>query len=58
MQRLQHFVSNDDGQDVAEYGLLMAGVGLVVLVGATSLGTNLHVWMGFLAAEISSHVGA
>jgi Flp pilus assembly pilin Flp len=58
MQHLDQLVRNEDGQDVAEYGLLVAGVGLLVLVGTTSLSTNLYTWFGVLAARITSTVGA
>lgn len=58
MEHLERLVSSEDGQDVAEYGLLVAGVGLLVLVGTTSLGTNLYTWFGVLAAQITSMVGA
>jgi len=58
MERVQQFVRNQDGQDVAEYGLLVAGVGLLVLAGTTSLGANLHTWFGVLADRITGMVGA
>jgi Flp pilus assembly pilin Flp len=58
MPRIQQFVHNEDGQDVAEYGLLVAGVGLLVLVGSASLGSNLHAWFDAVAAQVTSHIGA
>ena len=58
MEHVDQLLRSEDGQDVAEYGLLVAGVGLLVLVGTTSLGTNLYTWFGVLAARITSMVGA
>lgn len=51
-------IFDEDGQDAAEYGLLIAGVGLLVLAGASSLGANVHAWMGIIAARVSSFTGA
>jgi Flp pilus assembly pilin Flp len=58
MEHLDQLVRNEDGQDVAEYGLLVAVMGLLVLVGTTSLGANLHAWFDVLATQITSMVGA
>ncbi|MBV9598753.1 MAG: Flp family type IVb pilin [Chloroflexi bacterium] len=57
MECAQQFICNDNGQDVAEYGLLVAGVGLLVLVGATSLGSNLQTWFDNIATRVTSNVG-
>ena len=57
MERVHQFASDEDGQDVAEYGLLVAGVGLLVLAAATSFGSNLHVWFGNIANELESVLG-
>jgi Flp pilus assembly pilin Flp len=54
----KQFINNESGQDLAEYGLLVAGVGLLVLVGGSSLGSNVYVWFGVVAAHITSLVGA
>jgi Flp pilus assembly pilin Flp len=57
MERIEQLIRNDSGQDVAEYGLLVAGVGLLVLIGVTSLGANLHTWFGGLATRVTANVG-
>jgi Flp pilus assembly pilin Flp len=57
MERIEQFIRKDGGQDVAEYGLLVAGAGLLVLVGATSLGANLQAWFATIAAQLTSLVG-
>jgi Flp pilus assembly pilin Flp len=57
MERVDQLIRNDGGQDVAEYGLLLAGVGLLVLVGASSLGANLYTWFGLIATRVTTNVG-
>jgi Flp pilus assembly pilin Flp len=54
---MSHLLNDDQGQDVAEYGLLVAGVGLLVLLGTASLGSQLHDWFAVLATRIISLVG-
>jgi Flp pilus assembly pilin Flp len=58
MQHLEQFIRDADGQNAAEYGLLVAGLGLLVLVATTSLGANLSAWLSVTAAQITSTVGA
>ena len=53
MEHLEQFIHDADGQDAAEYGLLVAGLGLLVLVATTSLGANLSAWLGVIAAQIT-----
>jgi Flp pilus assembly pilin Flp len=55
---LATFIRQDDGQNVAEYGLLVAGVGLLVLVSAASLGVHVHDWFQAIAAHVTSLIGA
>jgi Flp pilus assembly pilin Flp len=54
MQHLEQFIHDTDGQDTVEYGLLVAGLGLLVLVATTSLGANLSRWMSNIATQIAS----
>ena len=42
----------EDGQDVAEYGLIVALIGLLVLGGSTSFGQQLHTWFLVLGTRI------
>jgi Flp pilus assembly pilin Flp len=58
MERAAQFIHDEDGQDVAEYGLLVAGVGLLVLASATSLGTSLHTWFAVIADQLNSYLGS
>jgi len=50
--RLRQFIRDNRGQDLAEYGLLVAAVGLLVLGGTASLGTNLQTWLAAVAAKL------
>jgi len=44
---LQTFTRQEDGQDLAEYGLLVALIALLVFAGVTGLGINLlDYWNG------------
>lgn len=40
IERLQQFWSNDQGQDIAEYALMLAVVAIVVIVTVQQIGTN------------------
>jgi Flp pilus assembly pilin Flp len=39
---LKHFVREEQGQDVVEYALLVAGIGLVIFVGINTFGTRMN----------------
>jgi Flp pilus assembly pilin Flp len=54
MQRLSQFVRDEAGQDVVEYGLLIATIAIVVLIGVGIFGTNIQVWFQNLAARITT----
>lgn len=49
---MQRFLRHEDGQDVVEYGLLVATLGLLVLMGTTSLGAAIFVWLSGIAARL------
>ncbi|MBV9547061.1 MAG: Flp family type IVb pilin [Chloroflexi bacterium] len=55
---MQQFIREDDGQDVVEYGLLVATIGLVVLVGTGAFGSNISTWFGTLSSKVTSHTGS
>jgi Flp pilus assembly pilin Flp len=55
---MRHLIKNDEGQNAPEYGLLVTGVGLLVLIGTSSLGSSLHEWYAVVAARITSLIGA
>ena len=54
MQRLSHFISDDSGQDVVEYGLLIATIAIVVLIGVGIFGQNINAWFQSLAGRITT----
>lgn len=54
MERLSHFIDDDSGQDVVEYGLLIATIAIVVLIGVGIFGQNINVWFQSLAGRITT----
>ncbi|MGI9659299.1 MAG: Flp family type IVb pilin [Gaiellaceae bacterium] len=42
MKNLKNLVKNEDGQTMAEYGIILFVIALVAIVGATLLGTDLR----------------
>jgi pilus assembly protein Flp/PilA len=50
----QQFVRDDDGQDVVEYGLLIATIAIVVLVATSAFGTQISAWFNRLAGRITT----
>jgi len=51
-------VRSDDGQDLIEYVLIGALVSIVVVAGATALGTNLNDWYQGMADWVSDMTAA
>lgn len=45
--------TNEKGQDLAEYGLLIGVIALIVIVGAALVGTNLLTFFNGLATTIA-----
>jgi len=58
MEMVQQFIREDEGQDVVEYGLLVATIGLVVLFGTQAFGNEINVWFGKLAGKITAQTGS
>jgi len=54
MQRLSQFIRDEAGQDVVEYGLLIATIAIVVLIGVGFFGTQINAWFTNLAARITT----
>ena len=54
MELLRQFIREEDGQDVVEYGLLIATIAIVVLVGISFFGTNIEAWFRTLAGRITT----
>ena len=54
MQRFSHFLFDESGQDVVEYGLLIATIAIVVLIGVGFFGSSVNTWFQNLAAKITT----
>jgi pilus assembly protein Flp/PilA len=54
MQRLSHFIGDESGQDVVEYGLLIATIAIVVLIGVGIFGQNINTWFQTLSGRITT----
>jgi Flp pilus assembly pilin Flp len=46
--------SEESGQDVVEYGLLIATIAIVVLLAITNFGVQITDWFGTLAGHITT----
>ena len=53
-QLAQQFAREEDGQDVVEYGLLIATIAIVVLVATAAFGTQISAWFNRLAGRITT----
>jgi pilus assembly protein Flp/PilA len=54
MQRIHQFIEDESGQDVVEYGLLIATIAIIVLIGVGIFGQNINAWFSNLAARITT----
>lgn len=54
MKRLSHFLFDEAGQDVVEYGLLIATIAIVVLIGVGFFGNQINAWFQNLAGKITT----
>jgi Flp pilus assembly pilin Flp len=54
MESIRKFARDEDGQDVVEYGLLIATIAIVVLVGVGFFGSNISAWFQTLAGRITT----
>jgi len=48
------FVQRENGQDVVEYGILIATIAVVVLLGVTTFGQQITPWFSQLAGRITT----
>ncbi len=55
---VQQLIREDEGQDVVEYGLLVATIGLVVLAGTAAFGSNIQGWFSTLSTKVTTHTGS
>lgn len=53
-QLIKRFVREDDGQDLIEYILLGSLIAIVVVGGASALGTNINGWYNAMAGWVST----
>jgi Flp pilus assembly pilin Flp len=54
MESIRKFIRDEDGQDVVEYGLLIATIAIVVLIGVGFFGSNISIWFQTLAGRITT----
>jgi pilus assembly protein Flp/PilA len=54
MKSVVRFLRDEDGQDVVEYGLLIATIAIVVLIGVGIFGSNINRWFENLAGRITT----
>jgi len=55
MSGIREFIREEDGQDVVEYGLLIATIAIVVLVGINIFGQDIQAWFKVLANRITTN---
>ena len=51
---LSRFVGDAAGQDVVEYGLIIATIAVVVLIGTMAFGNQIRPWFEHLAGMITT----
>ena len=54
MKLIKQFVEEEEGQDVVEYGLLIATIAIVVLVATAAFGSSINDWFGKLSGRITT----
>jgi Flp pilus assembly pilin Flp len=54
MDSVRTFLRDEDGQDVVEYGLLIATIAIVVLLGVGFFGSQIRDWFTTLAGRITT----
>jgi pilus assembly protein Flp/PilA len=54
MESVARFLREEDGQDVVEYGLLIATIAIVVLIGVGIFGSEINKWFTNLAGRITT----
>ena len=55
MRFVQQFIRDEDGQDVVEYGLLIAVIAVVTLASTKSFGISINSWFNGLAGKITTN---
>ncbi len=54
MQHVSVFFRDESGQDVVEYGLLIATIAIVVLIGVGIFGNSINAWFQTLGGRITT----
>jgi Flp pilus assembly pilin Flp len=54
LQILRHLWTNDAGQDVAEYALMLAVVLLIVVASVSAIGTNANTVFNSVASQLTA----
>jgi pilus assembly protein Flp/PilA len=54
MEKLIRFFKDEEGATAAEYALLIALIAVVLIVGATALGTAINAKLGTVATDITN----
>ena len=54
MDGIARFLDDESGQDVVEYGLLIATIAIVVLIGVGIFGGSINSWFASLAGRITT----
>jgi pilus assembly protein Flp/PilA len=54
MKSMLQFLRDEDGQDVVEYGLLIATIAIVVLISVSFFGGQIKSWFEILAGRITT----
>ena len=52
---IEQFARDEAGQDVVEYGLLIATIAIVVLVATQAFGDSIKQWFGNLSSRITTN---
>lgn len=52
MNKIRGFVREEEGQGMAEYGLILAGVAVVAIAAFTALGDEVKVLIGKVTGEL------
>jgi Flp pilus assembly pilin Flp len=50
----QQFASEENGQDVVEYGILIATIAIVILISTAAFGEQITAWFSRLAGRITT----
>ena len=51
---IESFIRDESGQDVVEYGLLIATIAIVVLLATAAFGSNIAAWFNTLAGRVTT----